>query len=230
MEIVSCIFVLTGILSAIIIYIDIKNNPQQMRIMNTVWILTAFWASLIGLIAYFSFGREIKKKNDMDVNMSMNMPGMLMTKHKKWQSVALSTLHCGAGCTLADIIGEIFIFFVPIYIFGYTIFGSWVISYVLALIIGIYFQYVAIKEMNPNLSLGNAIIKASKADILSLTAWQVGMYGWSAIMGFVILKSNFYHFNSWGFWFSMQVAMIFGFITAYPMNILLIKWGLKKGM
>ena len=84
--------------------------------------------------------------------------------------------------------------------------------------------------MQPKMKSGEAVKKAAKADVLSLTSWQIGMYGWSAIMGFAILKGDFYAANSWSFWFSMQIAMLFGFVTAYPMNILLIKWGLKKGM
>ncbi|MDE8697923.1 DUF4396 domain-containing protein, partial [Bacteroides cellulosilyticus] len=34
----------------------------------------------------------------------------------------------------------------------------------------------------------------------------------------------------WAFWFMMQIAMLIGFACAYPMNALLIKLGLKKGM
>jgi hypothetical protein len=45
-----------------------------------------------------------------------NMPGM--KGRPRWQSVVLSTLHCGAGCTLADIVGEWFLFFVPVAIGG----------------------------------------------------------------------------------------------------------------
>ncbi len=227
MEIASIIMVLLGILSAFIISFDIKKNPQSMKIMNTVWVLTALWGSVLALIAYYWFGREARMKMDMK---GMDMKGMDMNKHKKWQSVALSTLHCGAGCTLADIIGALFISILPITIFGYVIFGSWAVSYILALIIGIYFQYLAIKEMQPQMNSKDAIKKAAKADFLSLTSWQIGMYGWSAIIGFAILNGNFYSPFSWSFWFSMQIAMLFGFITAYPMNILLIKWGLKKGM
>ena len=32
------------------------------------------------------------------------------------------------------------------------------------------------------------------------------------------------------FWFMMQIGMIFGFLTTYPANSLLIRWGIKRGM
>jgi hypothetical protein len=36
--------------------------------------------------------------------------------------------------------------------------------------------------------------------------------------------------NTPEFWFMMQVAMIFGFITSYPVNWWLLKAGLKEKM
>jgi len=36
------------------------------------------------------------------------------------------------------------------------------------------------------LSFGKGMVAAAKADFLSLTAWQVGMYGWMAIATFLV--------------------------------------------
>ena len=67
---------------------------------------------------------------------------------------------------------------------------------------------------------GEGIMAALKADTLSLTAWQVGMYGFMAL-------ASFYLFAPCGiprggdtaeFWFVMQIAMVAGFVTAYPVN------------
>lgn len=52
------IFVVGGIVSALIIAADLHSCRQPMRIMNSVWILTGLWASVIGLWAYFTFGRR----------------------------------------------------------------------------------------------------------------------------------------------------------------------------
>lgn len=60
--------------------------------------------------------------------------------YPKWRSVVLSTLHCGAGCTLADLTGEWFTWIVPISIGGSLILGSWVLDYLLALVFGIGFS------------------------------------------------------------------------------------------
>ena len=157
-----------------------------------------------------------------------DMPGM--KGRPRWQSVVLSTLHCGAGCTLADIVGEWFLFFVPVAIGGSILAGTWVVDYLLALAFGIGFQYAAIRGMERTLPRGEAIRRAAKADILSLTAWQAGMYGWMAVAIFALNGGEAMPRTSFVFWFSMQVAMACGFLGALPVNILLIRAGIKKGM
>ena len=157
-----------------------------------------------------------------------DMPGM--TGRPRWQSVVLSTLHCGAGCTLADIVGEWFLFFVPVAIGGSILAGTWVVDYLLALAFGIGFQYAAIRGMERTLPRGEAIRRAAKADILSLTAWQAGMYGWMAVAIFALNGGEAMPRTSFVFWFTMQIAMACGFLVALPVNILLIRAGIKKGM
>lgn len=220
LTILPMIFVLTGIVSAIVIFIDqyVLHNRQPMRIMNLVWVLTALWGGAVALLAYFAFGR--KKKEIMKMDMPMDMSH---NSRPKWESTALSTLHCGAGCTLADLIGECFIFFFPM-----AILSGWLLEYGLALFIGVMFQYVVIRGMDKNISDGEVCGKALRADFWSLTAWQVGMYGFFAIAIWVF-GVNLDRL-SWQFWSLMQLAMVCGFLIAYPVNSLLIRKGVKKGM
>lgn len=244
---ISIFFISSGIIIALIIADDLMRNKQSMKIMNAVWILTGLWANYLALWAYFKFGRENAQKKDdkameimpgmkMDMKMNManmgdmpmNMPMDSMNR-PHWQSVALSALHCGAGCTLADIIGEGITYYIPISIGGSLLMGTWVLDFVLALIIGIYFQFYAIREME-KISVSRGLARAFKADFFSLTSWQIGMYGWMAIVYFVLFKSIPLEKDSWNFWFMMQIAMLVGFACAYPMNALLIKLGIKKGM
>ena len=100
------------------------------------------------------------------------------------------------------------------------------------------------KDMNMDMSMGDmsmkhphwqsvalsALHRAFKADFFSLLSWQVGMYGWMAIVYFVLFVNEPLPKDTWIFWFMMQLAMLFGFFCAYPMNALLIKLGVKKGM
>lgn len=227
----SMFFVCSGVVIAIIIGNDLSKNKQSMKIMNAVWILTALWASYLALWAYFKFGREVKSE-EMKMDMSMGDMPMDMdmgASRPQWQSVALSALHCGAGCTLADVIGEWFTYYVPISMGGSLLVGNWVFDFVLALAIGVYFQFYAIREME-KISVSKGLSRAFKADFFSLTSWQVGMYGWMAVVYFLLFNSYPIEKDTWTFWFMMQVAMLFGFLCAYPMNAILIKMGVKKGM
>ena len=153
-----------------------------------------------------------------------------MNQDKKpfWQSVAIGALHCGSGCTLGDMLGETLLLFVPVVIFGSSLAGSWVIGYIFAFVIGIIFQYYALKPMK-HLSAAKTLKAALKADTLSLTSWQIGMYGWMAISFFLIFNRKIPTTEPL-FWFMMQIAMLLGFATAFPTNWWLIKKGIKEAM
>jgi len=74
---------------------------------------------------------------------------------------------------------------------------------------------------------------AIKADTLSLTAWQVGMYALMAVAYFRVFGDLLrvkLHTNSAEFWFTMQVAMTCGFLTSYPVNWWLVTRGIKERM
>lgn len=251
MNTIAAFFVWSGIVSAIAIASDLPRRKQSMKIMNSVWILTGLWGGLFALWAYFRFGRAKRSPaktaapmqmgaagadtmpmgSKTEVHMPMDMPmNMDMSRDRpKWQSVVLSTLHCGAGCTLADLIGESFLYFVPVAIGGSVVAGGWALDYVLALCIGVYFQYAAIRSMQM-LPKKQAVAHALKADFLSLTAWQAGMYAWMGVVIWVLFREIGLPKMSWTFWFMMQAAMFVGFLAALPMNVWLIRKGIKKGM
>ena len=197
-----------------------------MWIMNVVWPVTALYAGPLAVIAYFKAGRLSSKQSVAQAKeRGEENPGK---KKPFWQIVGVGATHCGSGCTLGDLAAEWIVFAAPIVIFGHKIFGSWLLDYIFAYLFGIAFQYFTIKPMQ-NLSPGKGIWAAIKADTLSLTAWQVGMYGWMAIATFLIFGHEIEK-TSPVFWFMMQIAMLAGFLTAFPVNWLLIRKGVKEPM
>jgi hypothetical protein len=227
LETVALISLLVGAICAIFIVIDlVAGHAQEMWIMNLVWPITALYAGPLALWGYFTAGRLSTKRAMREAK----------ARHKKppgktkpfWQMVALGATHCGSGCTLADIVGETALLFFPLTLFGQKIFGAWAVDYVLALLFGIFFQYFTIAPMR-NLSLGEGLVAASKADFLSLTAWQVGMYGWMAIITFLIFGHELPK-TAPVFWCMMQIAMLAGFLTSYPVNWFLLRAGIKEKM
>ena len=227
LEIVSVTFLGIGLVSSLIVLLDILNGHRQhMWVMNIVWPITALYAGALGLWAYYKLGRLSTARQTREAKEQGRQPP---GKRKPfWQSVIVGATHCGSGCTLADILAEWFIFFVPFTLFGKKVFGAWTLDYVLAFLFGIIFQYFTIKPMR-NLSVGEGLVSALKADSLSLTAWQVGMYGWMAIVIFVIFKKEIPKTDPL-FWFMMQIAMLAGFLTSYPVNWWLLGKGIKETM
>ncbi len=215
-----------GVLSALIILLDVTRHPQHMWIMNVVWPITALYAGPLALWAYFTVGRLATRETVKRAKEQHQKPP---SKRKPfWQTVGLAASHCGSGCTLGDLIAEWGLVLFPLTLFGHKIFAAWAVDYVVAFAIGIAFQYFTIKPMR-GLSVGEGLKAALKADSLSLTSWQVGMYGWMAIATFLIFGHELEK-TSPVFWFMMQIAMLAGFLTAYPVNWWLVKAGVKEEM
>jgi hypothetical protein len=117
-------------------------------------------------------------------------------------------------------------------IFDEKIFATWIVDYIFAYLFGIVFQYFTIAPMR-GLSFGKGMVAAVKADTASLTAWQIGMYGFMALAHFYIFGELIGVELSAAtpeFWFMMQIAMICGFATSYPVNWWLIRRGIKEKM
>jgi hypothetical protein len=217
-----------GGLSAVVILIDIlAGHPQHMVVMNVVWPITGLYAGPLAVWAYFTVGRLSTHRAMHAAKERGEEPP---AKQKPlWQAVGLAATHCGAGCTLGDLLVEgVVLSFVTFTLFGHRIFVAWVLDFVAAFLLGVAFQYFTIKPMK-NLSPEQGLIAALKADSLSLTAWQVGMYGWMAVATFAIFRHELEKSDP-VFWFMMQVAMLAGFLTAYPVNWWLVTSGVKERM
>jgi len=138
--------VLLGIASAAIAAFEISRRaPQSMTVMGYVWPINALWAGVIGLWVYWKLGRM----GPGSALPAMKMPGMNMKATGKparpfWQSVVTGTLHCGAGCSLADLVGPFVFHALPFAVAGSMVFGEWTLDYILALGAGVTFQYAAL--------------------------------------------------------------------------------------
>ena len=218
---------IVGGICALTVIFDLSlGYKQHMWIMNVVWPITALYSGPLGLWAYYRMGRLSSEwALQMAKERGEEMPGK---KKPFWQNAALAATHCGAGCSLGDLCAEWLIVLAPFTLFGKEIFAAWALDYVFAYGFGIAFQYFTIVPMR-GISFGSGILAAVKADTLSLTSWQVGMYGWMAIATFVIFGFEIPKTDP-VFWFMMQLAMLAGFITAYPVNMWLLRMKIKEAM
>jgi hypothetical protein len=95
-----------------------------------------------------------------------------------------------------------------------------------AWLFGIAFQYFAIKPMR-SLSVKQGLIAPIKSDTLSILTFEIGLFGWMALTFFVFFHHPHLGPTQAGYWFMMQIGMILGFFTSYPMNRWLIKAGFR---
>lgn len=235
LHLLANVSLLIGVASALAIAMDETRRPQHMWIMYLVWPLTALFGSLIWLRLYWRHGRGMP-----DQKHGKPDHGHPHSATPMFAAVAQGTSHCGAGCTLGDIAAEWLAFALPGIavalgwgrLFAERTFAVWILDYGLAFVFGLAFQYFTIRPMR-DLSVGQGLVQAFKADALSITAWQIGMYGLMAIAQFAIFGPTFGRIapvNSPEFWFIMQLAMLGGFVTSYPVNWWLIRREIKERM
>ncbi len=143
-----------------------------------------------------------------------------------WQSVAVSVSHCGAGCVLGDIVGEWIVWGAGWTINGRALWPQFLLDFGLALLFGIVFQYLNVAPMTGNWGW-KGVWMSVQADILSLTTFQIGLFGWMAIFSLAIFQDTL-HADSSIYWFMMQIGMLAGKATSSPMNWWLIKAGIKQ--
>ena len=214
---------------AAIIALDELRHPQAMAVMNVVWPVTALYFSVFALWAYFTLGRRktkarMQQMGGMETGGDKDAPPTLA-------QVAVGTSHCGAGCMLADVGTEFAIAAAGLTLFGSMLWAEYTLDFVAAWALGILFQYFAIKPMRDDLSPGGAVWAAIKADTFSILAFQIGMYLFMALVYFKLFPAP-HHLTPFDprYWLMMQIAMICGYATSFPMNRLLIGLRLKEKM
>lgn len=220
LDLIAWISLILSLAQAVVIAVDIFRNRQTMMpIMNAVWPLIGLFFPVVGIWAYFGLGREQSSQSHSDAS---------EPEKPFWQSVFVSTTHCSAGCSLGDMIGAPLVFLTGILIAGSTLLTDYIVEFVLAYIFGIAFQYFGMgftKHKDPKAALKNAI----KADTLSLLAFEVGMFGWMALVSLVFFATP-PRPDSPTFWLMMQIAMMLGFLTSFPANWVLVRRGVKHAM
>lgn len=214
---------LAAICAAVILWdILLRGYRQPMRVMEAVWPVTALYLGPLGLWAYSRWGRPKSERYQRERGKTAARPFAVR--------VAVGASHCGAGCTLGDIIATWIVFAAGLSVAGLALPYEYLFDYLFAFALGIAFQFWSIRPMRPELSRGDVVRRSLKADSLSLTAFEVGLFGWMAIMQLVLFTSPHLPPDTASYWFLMQIGMALGFATTYPVNIWLIRRGIKEAM
>jgi len=229
LTVLSVISLTVGVALAGWTAVDVARRPQHMRVMAVVWPVAMLFGGMLWLWLYLRWGRAAPRGFDQR---QRDVP--------LWISVAKGANHCGAGCALGDLVAELGLVAAPGLatlaglgtLFHDEMYARWVVDFVAAYVIGIAFQYFAIAPMVDQ-SAVRSLWQAIKADTLSITSWQVGMYGLMALAQLVVLPAvvgGRAAVLTPQFWWLMQLAMLAGFATSYPVNWWLVRIGIKEAM
>jgi hypothetical protein len=80
------------------------------------------------------------------------------------------------------------------------------------------------------LSSRQAISDAVQAETLSIVAFEAGMFGWMALVYFVLFTNPHINPDHAGYWLMMQIAASIGLATSYPVNTWLVRHGITHAM
>jgi len=213
-------------LCAAIMVVDELRRPQKMMIMNFVWPITALYGGPVAFWGYFKSAPKMTKQHKQRIKQEVQvelqrekisgvrqMPEKSPEGGPTREQVAVADTHCGAGCTLGDIVGEWWIFGAGLIIAGREFGTRLLLDFLLAWSFGVVFQYFTIAPMRV-LSFGKGVLEAMRADTLSIAAFQIGMSVWAALVFFVVFPGPHLKVNEAVFWFMMQIGMIVGFFTS----------------
>jgi hypothetical protein len=240
--VVGWVFLALGFASALAIVVDefLLGHRQPMWIMNLVHPITALYWGPVWLWAYATHGRRSSPKamqreaerlaqEGVDPETLRADAGSDGERAVSRWNVVDAVSHCGAGCTLGDIIGGWLVFALGWTIAGETVWPEIMLDLPTAWALGIAFQYFTIVPMRDDLGARRGLWLAVRADTLSILAFQVGLFAWM-IFSATVLWQPAPAIDTPTHWWMMQVGMVLGFFTAYPVNRLLIRRGWKEKM
>ncbi len=236
-----------GVLSFVAILGDIiRGYRQHMTIMNWVYPITGLYWGPVAVYLYFRRGRQMStrwaREHGMDLEQVMaaaddgeGQPSYWPFARRNWWPISKGVSHCGAGCTLGDITGEWIVYLTSLAIGGFSLAAAnslsamFVLDFFFAWTYGVAFQYFSIVPIRDDLGPISGVWAAIKADTLSILSFQVGLFGYMALFHLVFFKPPL-SVASPTYWLMMQIGMIVGFFTAWPVNTWLMRKGWKEKM
>jgi hypothetical protein len=178
----------------------LTRNDHLMPLMKVVWIFTVFYSGPFGLMVYLYSGRKEIRRDSL------------------WRKSFRSVAHCYSGCGMGEIVG----IFITV---GLLSLGNiWVagVTFVLAYVAGYSLT------VGPLMQEGVSFRAATKDAFLAETP-SIAVMEMVAIASDLLLAGNA-GMGDYRFWSSLVVSLTLGLVAAYPVNVLLIHFGVKEGM
>tara|TARA_R110001606_G_scaffold81584_4_gene187658 strand:+ start:20706 stop:21344 length:639 start_codon:yes stop_codon:yes gene_type:complete len=177
-----------------------RHNAFLGGMMKMVWVLSVLYSGPLGLAVYVVTGRGQIRRDSL------------------WRKSFRSVAHCYSGCGLGEVIGVL----VLSGAFAITGWPVNVVTFTLAYVIG--FGFTLGPLMQGGEPFSTALKDTVLAETLSITAMEV-----SALLVNNGLAAGA-RLSEPPFWAALIVSLSAGLLVAYPVNALLIRFGVKEGM
>jgi len=177
-----------------------RNNPEIKGLMRMVWFLTVLYSGPLGLGVYFFSGRKQIATDSI--------------WRRGWRSVS----HCYSGCGMGEIIG------ITVTV-GFLALGTWKVAlttFALAYLFG--YALTAGPLIQEGVPVRQALWDAFTSETASIFVMEVVAIGvdlWLAPQAGLFDPL---------FWGSLAFSLSCGLLAAWPVNVLLIRLGVKAGM
>ena len=180
---------------------DLRDrNPEIAGLMKFVWIFTVAYSGPLGLWIYWHSGRKQIPRDTV------------------WRRGARSVAHCYSGCGLGEITGVVITM-------GVLSLGNWWtagVTFVLAYVAG--FALTIGPLMQEGVPFDDAMRDAFYSETASITVMEIVAIGVDLILGGSATMGQPL------FWASLITSLTAGLLAAYPVNVLLVHYGVKEGM
>ena len=177
-----------------------RRNPEIPRLMRVVWIFTVAYSGPLGLWMYWVCGRK------------------QIARDSVWRRGGRSVAHCYSGCGMGEIVGVLITV-------GLLSLGNWWVAgvtFTLAYVAG--FALTVGPLMEEGVAFGQAMRDALYSETASITVMEI------VAITVDLLLAGKAGMGEPLFWSSLMVSLTAGLAAAYPVNLLLIRWGVKEGM
>lgn len=180
---------------------DIRTHNQALpSMMKGVWALVVLYSGPFGLALYWYAGRTQISTDSL------------------WRRGVRSTAHCYSGCGAGEIVGIT----LAQGILALTI------GWVAAITFGFAYLFGYALTVGPLMQEGVAFWESMKdafySETPSITIMEV------TAIGADLLLASEAHMGDLLFWMALALSLSLGFIAAFPINVALVRFGVKEGM
>jgi hypothetical protein len=195
------VLILNSVFAVQVLARDLRRHNRRIApLMKLVWVLTVIYSGFLGLAVYFYAGRRQIRRDSV------------------WRRGFRSVAHCYSGCGAGEIAGLLLASLIGLSVSAYVA----VLTFMLAFAAGLALTIGPLSA--DGVPLGTATKDALYSESLSIVVMEAVAIGLDIGLAGSAAPSDV------RFWNVLFLSLSTGLLAAYPVNVWLIRKGVKSGM